>query len=168
MGGNVWRLGFWEQDREFSLDHKMKDKVDAAPVKECPETKEDIHGAFGCGALLPASLMKCKKCGYEFPIKKTELAVGEFLPLNYSKSLPDDLKGKKMTEMSVEELERVRIIKGYKLGWIVKLIALSEDLNLLDYATMRKFKHPERWVEQMKNIYYNLNKEHESVEANSN
>jgi hypothetical protein len=55
--------------------------------------------------------------------------------------------------MTIEELEKARIAKGYKLGWIVKQILVRKDLTLLDYAAFREFKHPEKWVDQMHEVY---------------
>lgn len=49
MGGNVYALGFWEQEREFNLKHKRKDELSVAPVKECPEDKVDENQKTGAG-----------------------------------------------------------------------------------------------------------------------
>jgi hypothetical protein len=153
MGGNVFRLGFWEHEREFKLTHRTKDKLEAAPVKECPEDKRDKNNSSGCGALIPASQMICKLCGYIFEVKKTGLAEGEFLPLEYQGSLPPELVGKAWGSMTLEELETSRISREYQLGWIVRQILLRKDLKLIDYAIMREFKNPEKWVQHQEQIY---------------
>jgi len=55
-GTNTKRLGYWEEERVFSLWHKVPTKKGAAPVKDCN----------GCSRIIPASMMKCVYCGYEF------------------------------------------------------------------------------------------------------
>ncbi len=164
MGGNVFSLGFWEQEREFSLTHKVKDKESVAPVKSCPEDKHDKpptdeHGRplrdpiEGCGAILPASATKCKFCGFIFPIKKKEAQEAEFIQLENYEFLPTELVGKAWGSLNFEELEKVKKVRGFKFGWIVKQILMREDLELIDYARFKKYKYPEAWVEKMENIY---------------
>lgn len=153
MGGNVFSLGFWEQDREYSLDHKTKDSVDAAPVKECPEDKTDENQKEGCGAIIAAPAPVCKYCGYIFPKKKNEPKDVEFIQLENYEFLPSELVGKSWGSMSIEELEKVRVIKGYKLGWIVKQILINKDLNLSDYARFKGYKNPSGWVYKMERMY---------------
>lgn len=153
MGGNVFSLGFWEQDRDYSLEHKTKDSVDAAPVKICPEDKADENQREGCGAILPAPAPVCKYCGFIFPKKISEPKNVEFIQLENYEFLPAELIGKKWGSMSIEELEKVRKIKGYGLGWIVKQILINKDLNLETYANFRGFKNPNGWVYQMNKTY---------------
>lgn len=63
FGENIKRHGFWEQEREWSLEKpKRKKKESAAPVKDCPE----------CFALLPISTRVCPQCGHEFAKQKEE------------------------------------------------------------------------------------------------
>ncbi len=69
--GNNWRLhGEWSQDRNwkdlFFFPEKAK-KPGVPPIKSCP----------ACDAIIPASAIKCKWCGHEFP--KKELAPEEKL-----------------------------------------------------------------------------------------
>jgi len=138
MGGNTYRLGFWEQTRKWSLTHKTKTKLDVAPVKECES----------CSALVPSSARKCGFCGFEFPVKERSESEADFLPIEYTAdSLPEDLIGKAWGDLPIKDLERVRIARGYKLGWIVRNIMLRNPELLLDYAILRNFKNPEGWVE---------------------
>lgn len=153
MGGNVFSLGFWEQEREFNLTHKRKDTIDAAPVKICPEDKADENQREGCGAILHASAPKCKFCGFIFPKKKEAPKEAEFIQLENYQFLPPELVGKSWGSMSIEELEKVREAKGYKLGWIVRQILLNKDLNLIDYARFKGYKSPAAWVSRMEKMY---------------
>lgn len=160
MGGNVFRLGFWEQEREFSLTHKTKDTVDAAPVRVCPEETYDAptpdlkrEPILGCGAIVHASAPSCKFCGFVFERKKSAPVESEFIQLENYQFLPEELIGKSWGSMGLEELERVRTIKGFKLGWIVKQIIMNKDLELIDYARMREFKSGAAWVSRMERMY---------------
>jgi superfamily II DNA or RNA helicase len=154
MGGNVFRLGFWEQEREYSLTHRVKQSIDPAPVKICPEDKIDVNINRGCGALVHLSAPKCKYCGFVFPPpEKKEPVEAEFIQLENKEFLPPELVGKSWGSMNVQELEKVRKIKGYKQGWIVRQILASKDLNLIDYARMKKYKSAAAWVERMESMY---------------
>lgn len=154
MGGNVFSLGFWEQKRDYSLTHKTKDTVDAAPVKICPEDTADVNQREGCGAIVNASAKNCKYCGFIFPKpKETPPEEIEFIQLENYEFLPPELVGKAWGSMTVEELEAVRIVKGYKVGWIVKNILASKDLELIDYARFRQFNGGASWVKRMEKMY---------------
>jgi len=74
MGGNAMTHGDWCDSRDWErifFDPPKKGKDGVAPVKNCPE----------CEAILPASTMMCKYCGYFFPPKDLgeELELGEFV-----------------------------------------------------------------------------------------
>lgn len=154
MGGNVFEHGFWEHSREYSLTHKTKDTLGVAPVKECPETELDINKKPGCGAIVPIQAAQCKYCGYVFPPpKKATPQEAEFIQLENYELLPAELIGKSWGSMNIEELEKVRTIKGYGHGWIVRQILLSKHLQLIDYANFKGYKHPKAWVSRMEEMY---------------
>jgi superfamily II DNA or RNA helicase len=153
MGGNVHSLGFWEQERDFSLTHKTRDEIQPAPVKECPEDKTDELSRSGCGAILHASAPRCKYCGFIFPKVKKEAKEAEFIQLENYELLPPELVGKSWGSMSFEELETVRKIKGFKHGWIIRQILFRNDLELIDYARFKGYKSPAAWVDRMERMY---------------
>ena len=168
MGGNVFRLGFWEQDRDYSLTHKTKETVDPAPVKICPEDKYDTPtpeitelrkaaslpaNIMGCGAILHASAPNCKFCGFVFEKTKKAPKEVEFVQLENYEGLPEALIGRAFGSMNFEELEKVKSVRGWKFGWIVKQIILREDLQLIDYAKYKKYKNPYGWVSKMESLY---------------
>jgi superfamily II DNA or RNA helicase len=153
MGGNVFNLGFWEQNREFNLTHKVKATIDPAPVKICKEDVKDINNNLGCGALVHLSAAKCKFCNYVFPKEIKKEIESEFVQLENNQYLPPELIGKTWGSMTVAELEEVRIIKGYKMGWIVRNILLNKDLELIDYARLKGYKNAAKWVERMNEMY---------------
>jgi superfamily II DNA or RNA helicase len=156
MGGNVYALGFWEQERTWSLTHKRNDKAGVAPVKECPEERLDENFKKGCGAIIHASAPACKFCGFKFPKEERKLEEGEFIEVQNYNLLPPEIVGQAWGSLTIEQLEQVRTIKGYKLGWIIKQIAINKELELIDYAKLRGFKAPSFWVDRMKKMY-NLN-----------
>lgn len=141
LGGNVFRLGFWETDHVFSLHHKTKEKADAAPLKECPN----------CNALIHLSTMKCQHCGFVFEKVERKLTDAEFVPLVNQQDVPENLRGKNLNEMTLVELEQFREFKKYKLGWIVRLIAGRPDLSLEQFAQLKGYKSS--WITIQKSIY---------------
>lgn len=153
MGGNVYKLGFWEQERVWKLDHKKTDKLGIAPVKECPEDKTDERGKRGCGCIIAAPAPTCKYCDFVFPKEERSFQEGEFIQVENYNLLPPELIGTAWGDMSLEQLERVREIKGYKQGWIIRQIAISVSLNLRDYAVLKNYKNPEAWVARMEQMY---------------
>lgn len=154
MGGNIFVHGFWESPHEYSLTHKTKETLDAAPVKTCPEDKFDIHGRKGCGALLHLSAVKCKYCGWVFPVKeKAEPIQAEFTQLINTDFLPAGIASKTIDQMSIQELEEFRTAKGFKLGWIVIQIQLREDLDLLSYAQFMGYNNPQGLVAKWEQMY---------------
>lgn len=153
MGGNVQRLGFWEDEREFSLRHKTRSTEGVAPVKECPEEKTDNKGRSGCGAIVRASAISCPHCNYEFEVKKKEAIEGDFLQLVNEKILPLELIGKPYSQMTIEELEEAKKALGYKHGWLVNQIIMSEKVSLLQYARFKKYRYPQAWVNKMESMY---------------
>lgn len=106
MGSNIQNLGFWDDDREYSLSKKTKRKgLDAAPVKECEV----------CEALVHASVPVCPHCGSIFPKKIKKLKTAEFMQITRD-SIPSHLR-KPFADMDFHELEEYRKLSGYKSGW---------------------------------------------------
>jgi superfamily II DNA or RNA helicase len=128
FGNNIHRLGLWEADREWTLEVKEKSKKTkkVAPVKYCSE----------CGAILPINIKICKYCGYEFPSKqeqKTEIDV------ILERLTPSQLqKTANINNMTIAELEEIRIKKGYKVGWL--LYKLNTYEQFLEYEKYKGYK----------------------------
>lgn len=128
FGNNILRMGFWENRREWSLNKKEK-KQGIAPVKICPS----------CAAMIPAPVMTCSYCGYEFKLSEKEekekrfaelklLTRGQGMNLAKMSGLQDKVdlcKAKvispfwvlhQMTE--IEEAKQFIKMMGYKQGFI--------------------------------------------------
>lgn len=153
MGGNLYRMGFWEQKREWNLTHKKRETAGVAPVKECKEDEPDINNKYGCGAMLHASAPTCKFCGYVFPKPEPKLLESEFIQVENYQLLPPELIGKSWGVMTIAELESVRVAKKYKAGWIIRQISMNQNLHLIDYAIYKEYKNPVAWVAQTQKIY---------------
>lgn len=110
-GENVIRLGHWEAERDwkkifFDLG-KNKNKEQAAPVKDCKN----------CTAIVYASAKKCPECGTEFPAETIILPDGELRQLFYKK-----VEGKKLFELEYNELFEVAQVKGWKQGFVERVL----------------------------------------------
>jgi superfamily II DNA or RNA helicase len=131
MGGNVWAHGFWQQDREWSLDPKFVSRTKgAAPIGDCAK----------CGALIPLNIAVCPYC--EAINKKKEeterkMAEAEFTVLD-ADNLPVALK-KPLYKMTVQELEQYRELKQYAIGWIVRQLTARGEAALLEYANYKNY-----------------------------
>jgi superfamily II DNA or RNA helicase len=119
FGNNVGRHGFWQADREWSLDiaeTKKRKEKEAPPVKECKV----------CGALIPLNSRVCPECGAEIPMTEKEKKAAALVLLDDSKEAQMD-KYRRMSPSrlqakaefaTVSELEIMREAKGYKQGWV--------------------------------------------------
>jgi superfamily II DNA or RNA helicase len=114
FGNNIRTHGFWEQERQWTLEKKEK-KEGEAPIKECPE----------CGYLVYASVMECPECHHLF--EKSEKEKEEAIIIELQKL------SKYKLNMAIEgatfqQLELIAKAKGYKAGWIFHQLRTYEDL----------------------------------------
>lgn len=136
MGSNIIEHGWYDDVREWSLTPKRKSsgKKGLAPIKECLNPE--------CGCLIPAVSKICKFCGFVFPEEVTKLATSEGIVEIKKEAipqLPKELLGKHFHQMSIQELETIRSIKSYKLGWIVRILSERGSAALTEYGRMRGF-----------------------------
>ncbi len=152
MGGNVYRHGFWSQERDWSLDIEfMSNKKGVASVRECEK----------CEALIFVAANTCPYCGIiqekkkeEQERKAQELADAEFSIIE-SAHIPAVLKIP-LNEMTVKQLEEFRELKGYTIAWIVRQLMYREDHALYDYAALKNYSSA--WVRKQRAMSEN-NKE---------
>lgn len=121
FGNNITRHGFWEEDREWQLHKKVKEKG-VAPVKDCK-----------CCALLRVSIMVCPYCGYEFPQPETRTPIQ--IELDRLQKTDIDLfkQYKKFIKLEEKAFE-----KGYKKGWV--LYQLKSEQDFIDYGKFKNYK----------------------------
>lgn len=128
FGNNLSRFGYWENDRDWSLENDKKPKKQEkkpAPVKNCPS----------CDALLFASAKTCKYCGYEYPDESKKESERIFTILE--KLTPSEVQ-RFANDCNVFELEEIRKIKNFKLGWICHKLKTYNEF--LEYEKLRGFK----------------------------
>jgi len=61
----------------------------------------------------------------------------EFVKLEWSE-MPAHLKGRNFKELAPAELEEVRKLRGYKLGWLLRQLGTLERLK--EYADLKGYK----------------------------
>ena len=124
FGGNVDRLGNYDDNRSFGLWHEeKKGEGGAPPLKECgiDSNSRPITACGdvkkGCKRLIMASMKLCPFCGFKYPekdpAKEVELALA---------SIKDDdgvsLNVKSFKNMNHLELKQYRDIKNHKMAWL--------------------------------------------------
>lgn len=133
FGENATRLGHYRQQRAWSLDHTQSKVEGVAGVKSCPK----------CQALVMTSARVCRYCGYEFPLTRKEQIEVELRELDYRTAL----KGR-----TVEDLEHIAAIKGYKQAWIWRTIYFEMgEPALREYARRKGYHHA--WVKRQIQFY---------------
>jgi superfamily II DNA or RNA helicase len=150
FGMNHDEHGLWEEPRKWSLkEPKKKNTIKQAAVKNCP----------ACEAMLFASATECKFCGYEFPPVTTEIKEGVLVQL--STGTPVDLVGKKVSELSLDELLTLEKSKKYKPSYIWR-VARSRGVDFLtNYAQIKQYNkgwlyHQKQQINESKYTDYTL------------
>lgn len=128
FGKNHDRFGRWDAPRKWGLEPpKKKRAAQAGAVKLCPK----------CEAMLFVSARKCECCGYIYPEKTAEELEGvlkEVLP-----EVPDELKGQKLSCLTLEELYKLQLSKRYKAAFIWRVIRSRGCDALFEYAVMANY-----------------------------
>ncbi len=134
FGDNCNRLGYYRQEREYSLYHDKKKNGGGVPaVKECNK----------CHALVFASSHVCKYCGYVFPQTHEEKII-ELAEIPYKEAIPH------LTTISDYELLAKE--KGYKKSWVWRQIYIKFDMDgLVQYAKSHNMNI--RWAYMMQAKY---------------
>jgi len=158
FGDNARNLGYYNQQRQWSLWHEQRGGDGAPPVKSCgggdpisgKEGKPDKNGRRGCGSYIFASTMICPYCGYIFEQQKQE-KFADLIEIEYSKPISFE-------KSLYEKLDREAEHRGYKFGWVLnRIIAEEGEQGLIDYSEHRQKKDPGKfgrhWVEYTKKRY---------------
>jgi superfamily II DNA or RNA helicase len=130
MGGNVKRLGLWEDERDWIdwfLNPPKKGIGKPAPTRECAS----------CNAMLPARQLECPYCGSVIQAKEAERINGV---LKEAVSIPEHLKNRYIIDLSVKELHEIRLIKKYKMGFIVRVLRSKGIQALKEYEAIAGYK----------------------------
>ena len=136
FGGNHDRHGLWNQPREWSLVEKKRKKSDGiSPVKSCPN----------CEALLAVSARVCEYCEYEFPALVKEDLKGVLVEVVQAVEVkvPENLIGKRIGELALEELAELQRSKKYKPAFIWRVlrgIAVENSTKQKEHKDMYQLK----------------------------
>ena len=125
FGMNHDQHGMWNEERVWSLKEKKKKKEGAAPVKECPN----------CKAMLFASAKFCKYCNHEFEIKEVKETIGVMVEV-----VPKKFIGKKIGELSIDELIELQPTKKYKATMIWRVIRSKGIEAVKEYGNKMHYK----------------------------
>jgi superfamily II DNA or RNA helicase len=131
FGGNHTRLGMWNENRIWEIK-KKRETSGEAPVKACPE----------CNAVVHASTPSCPECKFIFPVKEKEIKKGvmvEVVP-----HIPQELKGKRIGDLTISELCKLQKAKKYKATMIWRVIRSKGEQALYEYA--QKMGYSDGWV----------------------
>ena len=127
FGQNVQRHGWWHEKREWTLDNLNVPKREGiAPIKLCKQ----------CDAMIPLQAKTCPYCGYVIPEKKVKHEIVDLELLN-----ENFFKQKEFNEaelIPVKDLENIRIVKNYKIGFVLHKLKTIERFN--EYAQLRGYK----------------------------
>lgn len=129
-GTHLRRLGWWQEDRKWSLDTKFVSKTSGVgPVRKCE----------ACEAMLPLSVALCPYCNVAQEKQPTELKLhqAEFVLMERNE-MPPELK-KPTNKMTVIELEKYRTIKQFSVAWLVRILIERGREALLEYAEMKGY-----------------------------
>jgi superfamily II DNA or RNA helicase len=113
--GNALRHGLLTEDRNWSLDkaRRISKKEHIPALKTCE-----------CYALLPPALMVCPLCGHEFQASEVEVELEDGSLIEIDRDIFEKISEARWKLLQHKliawaDLEKVRLMKGYKAGWSV-------------------------------------------------
>lgn len=138
FGLNHSKHGMWSEDRTWTLapPKKRKQKEQPAPIKKCPK----------CEAIISARALKCDFCEYEFPQDKEQLKDGVMVEIK--PKVPVNLVGKKVSDLSIDELIELQKSKTYKSSFVWRVIRSKGEFEIQNYAS--KIGYTKGWVQHQK------------------
>jgi hypothetical protein len=128
MGNNYIRHGYWDQPRIYSLEKEYK-----------PVGTPVLIMCGNCESIIPASSSVCKFCQTENEHKKIAAEKKESEAVDAEFDFLDKAMNKPLKDMSIEELERYRVLKKYELGWMVHQLLPRGKESLFEYQRLRNF-----------------------------
>lgn len=119
FGANAQRLGYYTEERTWSLWHTEVDGKGIPPVKECgfdSEGKQIMGNKKGCRRLILASYKICPFCGFKYPEKKLQEIT--LTGIAFDVTLNKAIKTKKVKDMNFSELYEYWKMKKHKTSWL--------------------------------------------------
>lgn len=146
FGGNVHRLGNYDDSRNWSLWHESSKRGSGVPpLKECGITNngKDIIGGGnikkGCKRLIMASMSMCPFCGFKYPVKDESKEI-ELKLASITDENGVSLSVKNFKDMDYYELKSYRQIKKHHQAWLWRQLWIRGKENEL-----RRYASFDRW-----------------------
>lgn len=141
FGENAPRLGHYTAPQNWALWHEAsKEGGGVPPMKDCGfDSKGRVikSNKEGCGRMILAAYKVCPFCGFKYPKKKLQEVELNSILFDGHKSRPI----KKITEMTNDELEEYRRVKGHKQAWLWNQLHFRGGEELLqEYARRHHWK----------------------------
>jgi superfamily II DNA or RNA helicase len=138
FGMNIQRHGYWHIERTWLLNppKKAKKSKDSFPIKFCPS----------CGAIVGVNNKVCPECGYIWQQTEKERVFVELQELRYNEV------EKRMNSSTIEEMEALRVAKGYKIGFVLHRFKTIEQFE--QYGKLKNY-HP-KWAKIQAKIYLHM------------
>lgn len=135
FGRNHDELGLWCEPRTWTLEPPKKNKkLGAAPIKKCKQ----------CEAVIPASSVECTFCGYKYVAGDAELKEGVMVEVK--PRVPSTLVGKKVSDLSIEEIAELQKSKAYKPTYAWRVIRSKGEESIKEYA--EKMGYKQGWIDR--------------------
>ena len=130
FGDNCSRLGFYTENREWSLWHDEVGKGGLSPVKECgwtaegkaiipdkpPDLFSGVYVKQGCRRLILAAYDICPFCGFKYPEKiSKEVELGGIM---FDFQRQQAVRTKRIKDMTNHEIYTYWKEKGHKSAWL--------------------------------------------------
>lgn len=156
FGGNCQRLGYYTEDRYWSLWHDEYKGEGLPPVKNCgfDSIGKPIPPGNGCKRMILATYKICPFCGFLYPndkqIKEIVLS-GVVFDATQKKAV----KTKRLKDMSYSELKEYYEIKGHKPAWLWRQLHYKNGKTaILEYGKLNFWKNGtiEKALEFCKNL----------------
>lgn len=114
FGGNVDRLGLYDDDRKWSLWHNTSEAGGIVPTKECES----------CYYLVPVSSKSCPLCGFVFPTKQ------EQQEMDMKVELEEIVQRSQLAGNTIQEYVAKKKLEGRSNNWILANICKSNPKNM--------------------------------------
>ncbi len=138
FGGNCERLGYYSEDREWSLWHEISDGKGLPPIKECGYTNDGKPiEKGGCRRLILASYKICPFCGFKYPKKKQGKKIQLYSSLYKEGRI---ITHKLVSDMNFNELHDYWKIKKHKTPWLWRQLWIKDG-----ETAIKSFGHQFGW-----------------------
>lgn len=132
FGMNHDQHGMWSEHRHFKLEPPQKKKKGEAPAKQCNN----------CLVMVHMSAKVCPHCDTAFPERKKQLQKGQMVEVGTTaRRLPEKLIGKKLSELTVEEIGDLQDSKKYSSAFCWRLVRAQGYNSLKRYQMRYDYKN---------------------------